>query len=94
MDWEIKLKSSSWKSLNISHHDQFTNLLCLIDLILTTTPSTTAGCERGFSVMKSQHTSLSTSTLSGLICGLLERFDIDEYDNSKAYGAWAEEVLI
>ena len=93
MDWETKLKSSSWKSLNISHYDQFTNLLCLIDLILTIPASTTAGCERGFSVMKSQRTSLATSTLSNLMCGLFESCDIDEYDPSKPCGLRAEEIV-
>ena len=93
MDWETKLKSSSWKSLNISHYDQFTYLLCLIYLILTISTSTTAGFERGFSVIKSQRTNLATSTLSDLMCELLESCDIDEYDPSKACGPWAEEIV-
>ena len=62
----------------------------LIDLILTIPSSITAGCERGFSVMKSQRPSLATSTFSDLKCGLLESFYIDEYDHSKACDVWAE----
>ena len=43
--------------------------------------------------MKSQRTSLATSTLSDLTCGLLESFDIDMYDPSKVCGLWAEELF-
>ena len=52
-----------------------------------------AGCERGLSVIKSQRTSLAIPTLSDLMCGLLESFDIDKYDPSKVCGLWAEEVF-
>ena len=72
MEWEAKLKSSSWKSLNISHYDQFSNLLCLSDLILTIPAFTSTGCERGFSVMKNQRTILATPTLSDLIVDYLK----------------------
>ena len=65
----------------------------MIDLILTIPASTTAGCERGFSVIKSQRISLATLTLSDFMCGLLESCDIDEYDPFKACGIWAEEIV-
>ena len=77
----------------MSYYDQFTNLLCLIDLILTIPASTTAGCERGVSVMKCQRTSFATSTLSDLMCELLESYDIKEYDSSKVCGLLAEETV-
>ena len=69
------------------------NIPCLIGLILTIPASTTAGCKRGFSVIKSQRISLATLTISDLMCGLLENFDIDKYDPSKVCGLWAEEVF-
>ena len=43
--------------------------------------------------MKSQRTSLATSTLSNLMCGLFESCDIDEYDPSKPCGLRAEEIV-
>ena len=60
--WKVQV----WNPL--TYH---TILLGLIDLILTIPASTTAGCERGFSVINSQRTSLATFTLSDLMCGLL-----------------------
>ena len=73
-DWESKLKTASWKSFNRSHRDQLPNLLNFIDMILTI-PASTAECERGFSAMKriksDWRTSLCTSTLSDLMCGMI-----------------------
>ena len=67
----------------------------MIDLILTIQAST-ADCERGFSTMKriksDWRASLGTSTLSDLMCGLLESCDINTYDPSSACGLWADDM--
>ena len=94
-DWDKKLKTASSKSFNRSHGNQFPNLLDLIDLILTIQAST-ADCEREFSTMKriksDWRASLGTSTLSDLMCGLLESCDINTYDPSSACGLWADDM--
>ena len=94
-DWAKKLKTSSWKSFNRSHGAEFPNLMGLIDLLLTI-PASTPDCERGFSAMKRIKTdwraSPDTSTLSDLMCGLLESCDIDSYDPDTACSVWAEDM--
>ena len=81
--WKVQVGNPS------TYHTIVSLAISLIDLILTIQASTTAGCERGFSVIKSQR----TSTLSDLMCRLLESCDIDEYDPFKACGLWAGEIV-
>ena len=47
----------------------------------------------GFSAMKTDwRTILDTSTVSDLICGLLESCDIDSYDPYTTCSLWAEDM--
>ena len=94
VDWDDKLKNTTWKALNRSHADQFSNLFGLVDLILTI-PASTAECERGFSAMKrvksELRTRLNTSTLSDLMIVMLESPSICDFEPLRACELWAED---
>ena len=94
VDWDDKLKNTTWKALNRSHADQFPNLFGLVDLILTI-PASTAECERGFSAMKrvksELRTRLNTSTLSDLMIVMLESPSICDFEPLRACELWAED---
>ena len=95
VDWEDKLKNTTWKALNRSHADQFPNLFGLVDLILTI-PASTAECERGFSAMKrvksELRTRLNTSTLTAFKIVMLEEGpSFCDFESFRAYELWADD---
>ena len=77
--------------LSLSLITQCSNILCLIDLVLTI-PASTAECERGFSVMgqiKSDwRSSLSPETVDDLMKVLMQSPNIDSFDPSEAIQLW------
>ena len=91
-NWESKLKTHTWRSLNRSHGELYPHFLSLIDLILTV-PASTSDCEKGFSAMKKikgdWRASLRTETLSDLMCVLLDKNCISTYDPQNALHLWA-----
>ena len=81
-DWEKTLSTLDWSEIN-RLYSSYSNLLSLMDLVLTL-PVSTAECERGFSWLKRTKTdwrsSLHTKSLNKLMCVALESPIIAEFD--------------
>ena len=73
-DWEKTLSTLDWPEIN-RLYPSYSNLLSLMDLVLTL-PVSTAECERGFSWLKRTkidwRSSLHTKSLNKLMCVALE----------------------
>ncbi len=83
----------SWVSVNSCHQHSCSDLLAVIDPVLSL-PASTADCERGFSSMKmvksDWRSSLLSDTLSDLLTIQLCSPDIKDFDPSTAVMLWHE----
>lgn len=87
-----KPQELTWEQINDCYADGHTNILMLIDLILSL-PASTSDCERGFSKMKltktDQRNKLKSTTMSDLILiQLHSSSDIGDYEPSEAINCW------
>lgn len=85
------LRSVTWAEINLQLRFYCSDLLSLIDLILSI-PASTADCERGFSAMKLVKTdwraSLKCETLSDLLTVQLSSAPISQFDPAPAVHLW------
>ena len=90
-DWSSCLKSITWQEINRRYDLDLSNLLPLVDLVLTL-PSTSADCERGFSAMKQIKTehraSLLPSALDDLMMVYINSPTIEDFDPQLSINEW------
>ena len=81
----------SWEEVNIQFHELCPNVLAVIDLILTMSP-TSVECERGFSTMKliksDWRNRLNNTKLNDLMRIILQCPEIGEFDPEPAVDLW------
>ena len=94
-DWEKTLSTLDWSEIN-RLYSSYSNLLSLMDLVLTL-PVSTAECERGFSWLKRTKTdwrsSLHTKSLNNLMCVALESPSIAEFDPTHPVELWSNKAI-
>ena len=92
--WSESLKTLKWTELNRRHGEECSNILSLVDLLLSI-PAATAEAERGFNAMKTIKTDwrsrLSNDSINDLMVILLLSPEIKDFDPHRAIKLWLKD---
>lgn len=85
------MKNLTWPEINRRWKSHYGNILAVVDLLLCL-PSSSAECERGFSLIKNIKTDIRNSLKESSLCDFmviqLESAPIESYDPMEAIHCW------
>ena len=86
-----EVKNLTWPEINRRWKSHYGNILAVVDLLLCL-PSSSAECERGFSLIKNIKTDIRNSLKESSLCDFmviqLESAPIESYDPMEAIHCW------